>query len=240
MGKGFNKNKLKIIAAILIAVLPVFAFDTYASYREIELFDEGYENYLSYQPEKAVEAFTKFLEEFPNSSAKDAAMFWLGKALIQIKSFGEAKGVFNEIKRQFPESPMIPYADRELEKMGGTQEVNETGSVISEAVKGEDIHEIRLAEAEKKEDLTEKKRSKVSEDSKKQNLLQEERGKREETKTTMSGRRGDAESKKLSESDRGPRRNSMYTVQVGALKNRKAANLLKVKLERTGYKENGL
>jgi hypothetical protein len=75
------------------------------------------EYYLSYQPEKAVEEFRIFLKEFPESSAKDAVMFWLAKSLTQLKSFEEAAKVFSGIKEQFPESPLTGYVERELEMM---------------------------------------------------------------------------------------------------------------------------
>src|SRR4030065_1377362 len=97
MGKGFyiNKNnKVNAITAAFFTVILIIASNSYASYQEFELFEQGYEYYLSYQPEKAAETFRIFLKEFPLSSAKDAAMFWLGKSLIQLKSFSEEKEVF--------------------------------------------------------------------------------------------------------------------------------------------------
>ena len=82
---------------------------SYASYREYDLLQKGYESYLSYQPEKAAEEFRTFLQEFPNSSARDAALFWLGKSLMQAKSTDEAGHVFTELKRQFPDSPFVAF-----------------------------------------------------------------------------------------------------------------------------------
>ncbi|MBI5189035.1 MAG: tetratricopeptide repeat protein, partial [Nitrospirae bacterium] len=114
MGKDFYKNN-KLTGVVLSVIMLLIVSDTYASYREFDLFDQGYEYYLSYQPVKAVETFNIFLREFPDSSAKDAAMFWLGKSLVQIRSLGEAKKVFSEIKREFPDSPFKQYANTELE-----------------------------------------------------------------------------------------------------------------------------
>ncbi len=119
MGKGFDHAKLKgIIGVAAIAVFLIMAVsfgvsDARASLREFELFDQGYEYYLLYRPEKAVESFSAFLKDFPESSAKDAALFWLGKSLIQLRSFEKAKKIFMEIKQQFPESPYVPHLDRE-------------------------------------------------------------------------------------------------------------------------------
>ncbi|MEW6001759.1 MAG: tetratricopeptide repeat protein, partial [Nitrospirota bacterium] len=111
MGR-FTYN-FKITGIILLSAL-IFIATSYAS-RESDLFDQAYGYYLSYQPEKAVETFRTFLKEFPQSSAGDAAMFWLGMSLIQLRAFDEAKKVFLELKEQFPESLYIPYVDRELE-----------------------------------------------------------------------------------------------------------------------------
>jgi TolA-binding protein len=115
MGNGFCKNKQRLILIFLFYILFFSVTDVYASFSEFELFDKAYENYLSYRPEEAIKDFKAFLEEFPDSSAKDAANFWLAKSLIQMKSFEEAKEIFSDIKKQFPESPFLPFVDRELE-----------------------------------------------------------------------------------------------------------------------------
>lgn len=115
MGEVFCNNKSRLIILLSVAFLLLSAAGVQASYQELDLFNEGYEHYLSYQPEKAIEEFNIFLKEFPHSSSKDAVMFWLGKSLIQLKYFEEARKVFSDIKQQFPESPFIKYAERELE-----------------------------------------------------------------------------------------------------------------------------
>jgi hypothetical protein len=85
-----------------------------ASRREVQLFDHAYYAYLSYQPKEAVEEFKIFLEEFPDSSAKDAALFWLAKSLLQIQCIQEARKTFACIEEQFPESPFICYVEQEM------------------------------------------------------------------------------------------------------------------------------
>ncbi|HWR57548.1 MAG TPA: tetratricopeptide repeat protein, partial [Thermodesulfovibrionales bacterium] len=101
MGKVFHKDKLRpfkmrgVFAAVFIAVLLMTVPDSRASYREFELFDKAYELYLSYQPEKAAETFGVFLKEFPQSSAADAALFWLGRCYLQLKLYGEAEKYFS-------------------------------------------------------------------------------------------------------------------------------------------------
>lgn len=87
----------------------------YALSNEFELFDRAYEYYLSCQPEKAVEDFTLFIKEFTDSSARDAALFWLGKAFTQLQLNEEAKKIFSEIIEKHPQSPFIPFVRRELD-----------------------------------------------------------------------------------------------------------------------------
>jgi len=99
--------------SILLSVI-FFSVCAHASSREYKLFEQGYEYYFSYQPGKAVETFRTFLNEFPDSFAKDAAMFWLGKSLKQVDSSEEAEKVFSDIKQQFPDSPLFPYVNKEL------------------------------------------------------------------------------------------------------------------------------
>ncbi len=125
MGKCLYNNKIKLIIFMLLYTMVRVIPNSYAACRELELFDSAYEYYLSYRPKQSAETFNIFLKEFPDSFAKDAAMFWLGKSLIYLKSFEEAKKVLSEIKLQIPDSPFIPYVNRELEAIGKSRsEVN--------------------------------------------------------------------------------------------------------------------
>jgi cell division septation protein DedD len=93
-----------------------------AANRELQLFDHAYHAYLSYRPEKAVDEFRIFLQEFPDSSARDAALFWLAKSLLQTNSIEEAKKTFAYVKEQFPESPFICFIATELGTLGNEPE----------------------------------------------------------------------------------------------------------------------
>jgi hypothetical protein len=121
----------KVVAAVTSIIVVIFlsTTNTYASQQELDLFDRGYEFYLSYQPEKAVETFQIFLNEFPDSSVKDAALFWLGRSFVKLSLFEEAKRVFDELKQQIPDSPFMAYVDKELEMMNtaGTEHKTMTG-----------------------------------------------------------------------------------------------------------------
>jgi hypothetical protein len=109
MGKNVRYDKPTLSIVIVLIFLLLTTVHGYASYREYDLLQKGYESYLSYQPEKAAEEFRTFLQEFPQSSARDAALFWLGKSLVQSKSIDEAGRVFTELKRQFPDSPFVAF-----------------------------------------------------------------------------------------------------------------------------------
>lgn len=104
------------IAAILLSVLPMI-LKAYASQNELDLFDQGYDSYLSYQPQDAVESFQKFIDNYPSSSVKDAALFWLGKSLITLYAFDDAKRVFLQLKDEIPDSPFRVNVDNELKTM---------------------------------------------------------------------------------------------------------------------------
>ena len=88
-----------------------------ATDREIEMFSKGYEYLFSFKSDKAAETFRAFLREFPNSSARDAALFWLGKTLISLRSYAEAEQMFLAIKKEFPESPYLTFINNEMEEI---------------------------------------------------------------------------------------------------------------------------
>lgn len=145
LGKDVRDRKLNTIfkktaAAIVAVVVMIPVSSGYASQREIDLFDKAYESYLSYQPEKAVEAFKELLREFPESSARDVTMFWLGKSLIGTRSFDAARRVFSELKEQFPESPLIAHVERERELI---EEAERQGTRERSTVKASESKEER-------------------------------------------------------------------------------------------------
>lgn len=115
MGKvnGYHK-KIILFACLWMLVLSSGLIT--AAVQEDELFEKAYENYLSYHPEKALEYFNIFLKNFPDSSAKDAVLFWKAKSLMQLKRTDEALKIFDELKRTLPGSPFVPFIEKELVK----------------------------------------------------------------------------------------------------------------------------
>lgn len=182
MGKNICKNVLITFVFGLVSVLFFSAAD--AASKESQLFDKGYKYVLAHQPAKAVETFNSFLKEFPKSSSKDAAMYWLGKSLVQLKSYDEAKKVFADIAKQFPESPFVPHAEKEMEALGPLSGVIkvDTGAdikkLVEEAVKALNELQIRLADAEKRTIAAEAAMAKaVADKDKLQSQLEEEKKK---------------------------------------------------------------
>jgi len=173
MGEVLRSNKPKLIIFIPLFFTILSAIEARASLQEIDLVNSGYEYYLSYQPEKAVEEFKIFLKEFPDSSVRDAVMFWLGKSSMQLKDFEEAKKVFSALMQQFPESPYIKYVKRELEAIDRTRSEDKGGEPAgaietAAAEKRINIPEMSPEDAERKEqsaENTQQQRTNVETDS---------------------------------------------------------------------------
>ena len=209
MGQNSGHNQPVLIILLFLTVFLLAAAGEDSASREAGLFNRGYESYLSYQPEKAVQELTAFLREFPDSSARDAALYWLGKSYMQMKSFGEARKAFSEIRQNFQESPYLSHAERELEilsriegdahigETAGAAEKNEPpekrlkeaekqvkalGKSLKEASEERDKVKIQLGEEKKKTDIL---RDKVTELEKKEKTLNEVSVERDELRRKL-------------------------------------------------------
>lgn len=109
-----NSHYKKVILFVCFCMPLLFSSLSAAVVQEDELFEKAYENYLAYQPEKALEYFNIFLKNFPDSSAKDAVLFWKAKSLMQLKKTDEALKIFDDLKRTLPGSPFVPFIEKEL------------------------------------------------------------------------------------------------------------------------------
>lgn len=196
MGQNSGHNQPVLIILILFAVFLLAAAGEDPASREAGLFNRGYESYLSYQPEKAVQELTAFLSEFPDSSARDAALYWLGKSYMQLKSFGEARKAFSEIRQNFQESPYLSHAERELEMLGRTEGDAPIDATTGAGMKNEP-HEKRLKEAEKQvkalgkllgevSEERDKVRIQLSEEKKKTDILREKATQLEKKEKTLN------------------------------------------------------
>lgn len=143
MGSPLSFRTFAIISFVLLSLL-LSAGISLSTDDEFQLLKEGYEHFFSYRPEKAAETFKSFLDKFPESSAKDAAMFWLGKSFVQLKYFDEAERLFAEVKQNYPESPFKQFIDSELEeitKMKSAARAKEE-KIITDVAKDRDIREL--------------------------------------------------------------------------------------------------
>ena len=138
MGEVFSNNKSKLTVVIFLLFMILSVIDVCSSDRELDIFERGYEYYLSYQPAKAAEEFKIFLTKFPCSSVGDAAMFWLGKSSLQLKEFEEARKVFSDMGKLFPESPYIKYVKKELEMLDKTSPDGKVKTAREDAKKDEE------------------------------------------------------------------------------------------------------
>ncbi|MEW6053380.1 MAG: tetratricopeptide repeat protein [Nitrospirota bacterium] len=189
MGKVFCLSKINQKLFPFMVFMMLAAADAQAAMNEYALFDKGYNAYLSYMPEKAVEEFRTFLKEFPKSSAADAAMYWLGKSLLRLNSADEAKNVFSALQQQFPKSPFIAYAAREIAQIGRPKDPGTHGVVSADDMKKEkDIADEKLLETERQIKLMEEEILNAAEERENlRALLEGEKKQSEELRSEITG-----------------------------------------------------
>jgi hypothetical protein len=184
-----------------------------ASSREFQLFDHAYDSYLSYRPEEAVEGCRLFLKEFPDSSAKDAALYWLGKSLLRTHSLSEANKTFAVLAEQFPESPFIRYIPKEPESTDGAWQQQSCPKYDS------------TAEAEKKSLLAEIPVTTGAH-------TYEKATRDGDIKTPREALPGEKAQGILSSSKSRHEKGSVYALQVGAFKTKESAITLRKSLQK--------
>lgn len=62
------------------------------------------------QYKEAATAFSLFLQEYPDSSYRDNAQYWLGETYYMLHDFSAAVEAFQSLINRYPESPKIPGA----------------------------------------------------------------------------------------------------------------------------------
>ncbi|MEW6109765.1 MAG: peptidyl-prolyl cis-trans isomerase [Nitrospirota bacterium] len=171
------RTLITVLSSILLTIILIYPCNASlsAAPSEAELFEKAYGYYLAYQPDKAIEHFDLFLNAYPDSSAKDSALFWKAKSLMQINRTNDAKKIFEEIRADFPESYFRAFAEKEIESIakGGAPKIQESkdtadltdieNKMPELAEKNREL-EMRLAESQKKHQLTEKGLSRALED----------------------------------------------------------------------------
>lgn len=84
---------------------------------------------------QAIEAFTRFLQKYPDGGYADNAQYWLGEANYVSRNFEQALVEFNKVLQRHPNSSKVP--DAKL-KLGYTyyelQQWDEARAILSDAV----------------------------------------------------------------------------------------------------------
>jgi cell division septation protein DedD len=237
MGKSFNKNTVGITVVVLAAVTLLNIREAYPAYREAELFDLGYEQYLSSQHERAVEAFTLFLDDFPRSSAKDAAMFWMAMSLIQLRRDQEARTALERMTREFPESPLKPYAVRELEKLEESAATKEGAPAAKGMFEWEESREMKPGLREEPAKIAENGSAGThAEEGTQKSAAQGEKGDLKGTHMEGPKRQEEGVTEKFMGASALSKNRPRYSVQVAELNNENAATRVRKKLKHQGIK----
>lgn len=63
---------------------------------------------------QAIEAFTRFLQKYPDGGYADNAQYWLGEANYVSRNFDRALAEFNKVLQQYPNSSKVPDAKLKL------------------------------------------------------------------------------------------------------------------------------
>lgn len=82
--------------------------------RERGEYKEAFEILREGRYPQAIEAFTRFLQKYPNGGYADNAQYWLGEANYVSRNFEQALVEFNKVLKQYPQSSKIPDARLKL------------------------------------------------------------------------------------------------------------------------------
>jgi hypothetical protein len=105
-----------MLASLLIS--PAYAY-------EMEEANAFFEGFLAYQHRIYSSSISKlevWLKEYPDSSIRDLALYWLAQSYYQAGNQREAARNISLFLREYPENPLIAIVDRDLKDLAHAYE----------------------------------------------------------------------------------------------------------------------
>ena len=91
-----------------------------------ELYSQAYADYARGNYDVAIQGFTEYLRNYPNTDFSDNAQYWIGEAYYGKKAYGDAIAAWDALFRDYSASDKLPDAHVKkamaLEKMGRRRE----------------------------------------------------------------------------------------------------------------------
>ncbi len=75
-----------------------------------ELYTQAYADYARGNYDLAIQEYTDYLKNYPDTDLSDNAQYWIGECLYSKGRFEEAVEAWNELLRQYPSSDKLPDA----------------------------------------------------------------------------------------------------------------------------------
>ncbi|MFQ5349223.1 MAG: outer membrane protein assembly factor BamD, partial [Thermoanaerobaculia bacterium] len=85
----------------------------------------GYFNYRFKLYPAAVERFRTVLEEYPETTGLDRALFHLGMAQLKLNAWGEAAAAFDRLRAEYPDSPFVQKVPQDRLDAGAAEQPEE-------------------------------------------------------------------------------------------------------------------
>jgi tol-pal system protein YbgF len=98
-----------------------------------ELYTQAYADYARGNYDLAIQEYTDYLRNYPDTDLSDNAQYWIGECQYSKQKYPEAIEAWDELFRQYPSSDKIPDArfkkGMALERLGRrSQALSSTGS----------------------------------------------------------------------------------------------------------------
>ena len=77
---------------------------------EEEAYNDALSLYRSEKYEQSIDAFTRFLSEYPKSDLADNAQYWIGECFMALKQYDRAILAYNKAIKDYPKGNKVPNA----------------------------------------------------------------------------------------------------------------------------------